>query len=130
MLDLNADNFVAECIQIEFAGMTIRQEGLAYSGCHTKDRAADGDWRTDLEWARRWRSAATALTEELLESLPYPDPQRRDPERTTAMARAGGRSDARVRRRLARWVAGTDDRTAHLAAWHERLVFAHPWGQP
>jgi hypothetical protein len=93
----------------------------------------DPDWHTDLRWATWWRTPAEILAEKSLASLPYWHPERagltalltsirlgdaplvaeyrawreRDPELTTALARAGQRSDARIQRRLAHWLMRT-----------------------
>jgi hypothetical protein len=93
-------------------------------------RDPDTDWPTDLEWATYWKIAAEALAEQALRELPPWDLERRDltkllttirlgdaalvneyrawrerqPVMTTAMARAGQRSDARLQKRLALWL--------------------------
>jgi hypothetical protein len=90
----------------------------------------DTDWASDLRSARWWRIAARACAETLLESLPDYGPERRglmslindislgpaslvsefrhwrqeNPRLTWALVRAGRLSDARLQRRLARWL--------------------------
>jgi hypothetical protein len=94
-------------------------------------REDDSGWAADLVWATWWRMATETFAEYALESLDCAHAERRglttllrtirlgdaalvaeyrkwrqrDSQLTTAMAKAGQRSDARTQRRLARWIA-------------------------
>ncbi len=94
--------------------------------------ADDTDWRADLNAATWWKITAEVMAEDALASLSCDDPERADltamltrmrlgdaalvdeyrmwrkldPQLTAAMTRAGQRSDARIQRRLALWIAG------------------------
>jgi hypothetical protein len=93
-------------------------------------RDHDTDWPTDLKWARWWKIIAETLADWALEELPpwhhqrraltrllstirlgdaalvneYREWRRRDPLMTAGLAHAGRLHEARVQRRLARWI--------------------------
>jgi hypothetical protein len=96
---------------------------------HHDDAGTDTAWTTDLKWAIWWSVATKLLAEQALESLPDDHEERYgltvllssvsggdaslvaayrkwrhlNPEWTTALARAGRRSGARLPRRVALW---------------------------
>jgi hypothetical protein len=111
-----------------FSGMDISEPARCA-------RSVDTDWPNDLRWARWWKIAAETMAEWALEEPPYCHPERRgltsllntirlgdqtlvneyrewrrrDPELTTAMCLAGRNSDARLERKLARFLVRFSD---------------------
>lgn len=122
---------VRQCSFLEAVEWLARHTGVAVS---TWIRRAEDttNWREDLEAATWWRITAVVLAEDTLASLSSYDPDRRSltallqtvrlgdaalveeyrqwrkrlPQLTADMTRAGQRSDARIQRRLALWIAG------------------------
>jgi hypothetical protein len=105
----------------DFAGVRVT---------HGQHDVADNDWRSDLRDATWWSMSAVILAEDALAGADLGDPARYDltafvarirlgdaalvaefrawrkrhPNLTHAMTRAGNMHDARVQRRLARWI--------------------------
>jgi hypothetical protein len=116
----------------DFAGISKAPDNI-----NSFSRDPDTDWPTDLKWATYWKIAAEALAEQALREMSPWDLERRGltsllctirlgdaalveeyrlwrrrhPKLTHAMTQAGKRSDARVQRRLARWIQRTYGQT-------------------
>jgi hypothetical protein len=122
---------VHRCSFVDAAKWLADQTGVALEHFEHRPYAAmDDDWTTDLRRATYWRTTAVMLSEQALASLPDDHPERygltlllasvrdgdaslvatyrawrrREPAMTKAMVHAGRLHDARVQRRVARWL--------------------------
>jgi hypothetical protein len=129
---------VLACGFLEAARWLGQHTGVRVSSWMRRDSEIPADWATDLRSATYWKISAEALAEQALEQLPYWHPERRGltqllstirlgdaalvaeyrqwrlrhPELTSAMAKAGERSDARIQRLLAQWIVSNAETTS------------------